>query len=52
MAENDLGEISVEVRSGDPDRFTEYDELTEGEPVDGVGDRAKWDSVQGLELLT
>ncbi len=51
-SEDDFGEISVEVRSGDPARFTEFYELAEGESVEGLGDRAKWDGIQGLEVLT
>ena len=51
-SEDGFGEISVGVRSGDPARFTEFYEFTEGEPVEGLGDRAKWDSTQGLEVLT
>ncbi|HWC30347.1 MAG TPA: hypothetical protein VG845_09725 [Dehalococcoidia bacterium] len=51
-AEDDFGTISVEVRNGDPERFTEFYEFTDGEPVQGIGNRAKWDDTQGLEVLT
>jgi uncharacterized protein DUF3558 len=51
-SESDFGEISVEVRNGDPARFTEFYESDQGEPVEGVGDRAQWFPVQGLQVLT
>jgi hypothetical protein len=52
-AEDDFGEISVEVRAGDPKRFTEFYEYGDpGEPVQGIGDRAEWDPTYGLEVLT
>lgn len=52
-SEDDFGEISVEVRAGDPKRFTEFYEYgNRGEPVQGIGDRAEWDDTHGLEVLT
>ena len=50
-AVDDFGTMTVRVWT-DPARFTEYYELAEGEPVEGVGNEAKWDDTQGLEVLT
>jgi hypothetical protein len=53
QAEDGFGEISVEVRAGDPKRFTEFYEYGDpGEPVEDIGERAEWDDVYGLEVLT
>jgi hypothetical protein len=47
-AEDGFGQISVEVRAGDRQRFTEFYEFGgPAQPVAGLGERAEWDDTQG-----
>ena len=51
-SEDGFGHITIDVRTGTLAARTDWFEYADGEPIDGIGDRAKWEEVAGLEVLT
>lgn len=51
-SEDGFGHITIDVRTGTLAARTDWFEYADGEPIDGIGDRAKWEEIAGLEVLT
>jgi hypothetical protein len=51
-SEDGFGHITIDVLTGNLAARTDWFEYADGQPIDGIGDRAKWDDIAGLEVLT